>query len=812
MTPADTARDIINAGLTAALTRLTASGARVVACIGDDLPFPLIRAAGLTPVRLRPITGQPTPFADARGLGITLSWQGRSLLQQISDGLTHTAPLSGLILSHSAAIQVQLFAALRELPELGLTADTVIFCDLLRLNTPSTQAYNRHQLERLESWCTNLGQPFSDDDLTQALDTAASHQKLGRAIREWRAQGLISGTDAALARRAADYLPADAYADLLRGWADGPLPVARTGPRLVLSGSVDLPPEAYAAIEADGATIVAEALVHVPELKASDTPPRERLLNSVSEWKGGAFSDAKSLQSSLARTLAHYQPDGVLHLSLSGDETSPWLAKPLGRTCADTGVPFLAARYSSDLPAHVLSFAAAPSAATISNSDISPVVDAAAPKPEKPAAARPARAPQTRSQKSLTSTADFGAYQKSWFADVQAAVASGSPFALVNANAPQEILRALDIPFVVNQWWASIVAAKRQSKRYAALLTAHDHPADVEPYSAQGLAALYDDDADQAPWGGLPKPDMLHTVPESDATRPLFDAWAEASGSDLYIYERSVETRWDLPENWWDALPDHWDTALQPERLDLMTAELNAMVRRLSAATGRTWDPQKFIDILDLVNSQESYYRRTRDLIAETVPAPVSVVDTMPATMVPQWHRGTVWARDAAKAFYEEVKARVDAGQGVCETERLRLMWVGRGLWSDTAFYQKWQDSHGAVFVWSMYLALAADGYIREHTDERDPMRSLAARFITMGDELRMPTWAGAWHVKEARTNKVDAAIAIDDADPFVLRALEASGIPVLRLPMSNLGQPENGPIETLVTQFLDQCIRNKKQ
>jgi hypothetical protein len=41
-------------------------------------------------------------------------------------------------------------------------------------------------------------------------------------------------------------------------------------------------------------------------------------------------------------------------------------------------------------------------------------------------------------------------------------------------------------------------------------------------------------------------------------------------------------------------------------------------------------------------------------------------------------------------------------------------MWVGRGLWSDMGFYQRWEDSHGAVFVWSMYLGLAADGYLRD--------------------------------------------------------------------------------------------------
>jgi len=103
-------------------------------------------------------------------------------------------------------------------------------------------------------------------------------------------------------------------------------------------------------------------------------------------------------------------------------------------------------------------------------------------------------------------------------------------------------------------------------------------------------------------------------------------------------------------------------------------------------------------------------------------------------------------------------------------------MFVGRGMWSDMGFYQRWEASHGAVFVWSMYLGLAADGYIRHFDRGRDPLRALAARFLTMGDELRMPSWAAPWHVHEARTHQVDGAVALDDADPFVIRALVSNG------------------------------------
>jgi hypothetical protein len=184
----------------------------------------------------------------------------------------------------------------------------------------------------------------------------------------------------------------------------------------------------------------------------------------------------------------------------------------------------------------------------------------------------------------------------------------------------------------------------------------------------------------------------------------------------------------------------------------------------------------------------------------------VSIADTMPATMVPQWHRGTEWGRDAARAFHDEVLERVRSGGVACPNERIRLMWVGRGMWSEMGFYQRWQDSHGAVFVWSMYLALAADGYIRRFDRGRDPFRALAARFLTMGDELRMPTWAGAWHVREAQTHGVDGAVALSDADPFVIRALERAGVPVLALPLDNFNKEDadQSAIDASVAAFIE--------
>ena len=489
----------------------------------------------------------------------------------------------------------------------------------------------------------------------------------------------------------------------------------------------------------------------------------------------------------------------LLHFRCDGDEVQAWLRPFLAAECLSAGLAFC----PIDVPASVSMHDAVRrsltgSAAPPGPAGVEPAGGTSAPRTASPA--------EPRSRKSLQAVADFSRYQREWFQSMRQRAQGGEPFAVVNADAPQELLRALDIPFVVNQWWASIVAAKQQSQRHLDLLRQHGYPTDAEPYSAQGLAAALDDQPDGAPWGGLPRPQWLMAFSGAPSTLGIHRAWAQRTGAELCIFDRTVDTRVDLPLEWWSRLPHEWDDLLERPRLDLVEGQFAGAIDRLERLSGRRFDQEKFVEVMNLVNEQEDWYRRTRDLIASCPHAPVGIVDTMPATMVPQWHRGTVWGRDAARALHDEVHARAVAGSAACPGERLRLMWVGRGLWSDMGFYQRWEASHGAVFVWSMYLALAADGYLRYWRSDQSPLRALAARFVTMGDELRMPTWAGAWHLREARTHRVDAVVAIDDADPLVLRTLENAGIPVLRLALDNFAGASAGREDAAqrVTTFLD--------
>lgn len=769
----------------AVAAEVRAAGRRVVWMLGSDLPYALVDAAGFHPIRLVPDARVDRSAIDAMVSAETLGERGRSLLAEIIALPAGDA----LLISHADTEQPQIFATLRELARTGAIArPEVHFLDLLTIDRPATERYNRIRVEQAVAWLGGTG------DLGGAIGRREAQREAVVSVLGLRAEGRLSGVEAHTLVAAASILPVDEFADLLAAIEAGKaeLPV-RSGTRTLLSGSDIEDIATIARIEALGALVVGEdhcwGAARVHRGMARDGDPIAALARSSLTPLWGVFSGTTDRAAGLGAAVARLRPERVLHLSR--DDSAPWEVAALRRAIEASGVPMLDAAPDSDSIAGFIADGHAAAASVV-------------PEPEEAAPAPRPRAP--RSRKSLAAVARFGAYQREWFAEVRAAALSGRTFAAVNANAPQEMLRAIGIPFVVNQWWASIVAAKQQSARYAGLLAANDLPPAVEAYSAQGVAAAFDDDPALAPWGGLPRPDVLGMVASTDATMHLFEAWQAATGARLQRFQRSVECRWDILIDWWDGLADRWDDFIEPERLDLFEAELKLAIAELEDVSGARFDPARLEEVMTLVNEQEDHYRETRDLIARTVPVPVGIVDTMPATMVPQWHRGTEWARDAARDFHDEVAERVRAGEAACPNERIRLMFVGRGLWSDMQFYQRWEESHGAVFVCSMYLSLAADGYIRRHDRGRDPLRALAARFVTMGDELRMPTWAGAWHAKEARLHQCDGAVALSDADPLVLRALRDAGIAVLELGMDNFSRDEaaEADVDARVAAFLE--------
>ncbi len=392
-----------------------------------------------------------------------------------------------------------------------------------------------------------------------------------------------------------------------------------------------------------------------------------------------------------------------------------------------------------------------------------------------------------RSRKDLACTRAATAYQKAFGADLKRRVVDeGEPFAIAQADTPHEIFHVMDIPLVTNQWWSAYISAKQLSTRYFETLVEKGYPANSCKYCSLGLACTLANDPATAPWGGLPKPTVLLARLTCDCIQHVFGQWAAALGTDFFPLEAPAWTRKDA--NWFARSNQEWEDVYQPDRIALLVEEMRDLIRLLENKTGRRFDEEKLHHLMEKINEQEGYIAEAARMIGEARPCPVSIADQMPNTMIPQWHRGSDWAVAHARRFRDEVGERVAQGLAVAENERVRLMWIGAGLWHDPGFYQSLESRLGAVFVWSMYMPFAGPQYIRDLKGR--PMEALASRICSLNEVLHLPPWMNGWMVSEAERCGIDAAVMLTPPDNRLSQsgtnltriALEEAGIPVMAL------------------------------
>ena len=413
--------------------------------------------------------------------------------------------------------------------------------------------------------------------------------------------------------------------------------------------------------------------------------------------------------------------------------------------------------------------------------------------------------------KQLDATIAAAAFQKQWFANLRRRVFDErQPYALVQADVPFELFDLVDIPTVSNQWWAAIVAAKRQAPAYLDAMSRDGHHDGLCRYCSLGYASTRYSDVQDPPWGGLPTPRLLCARLTCDCIHRVFSLWAETFGSEFIEIDNPGANY--LPPRWWELSRHRWRELVEPHRLAFAVSTLERLVERVEAITKRRLDRAALRERMEKVNQQEETFDAVRELIASAPEAPVRMTEQISNVMAAQWVRGSEWALSHARAFHEEVRQRVKAGVAACPGERARLMWIGAGLWHDTDFYTEFESSHRAVFVWSMYLAFGPDGYIRYGLD--DPMAALASRSASFNEYLHNPPWASEWIVQQARDHRIDAAVVLHPRSMkpaatgrlFIERALESAGIPVLPIEGDVVDERAWDPVgaRAAVRAFLD--------
>lgn len=415
----------------------------------------------------------------------------------------------------------------------------------------------------------------------------------------------------------------------------------------------------------------------------------------------------------------------------------------------------------------------------------------------------------TRVDKSVLSvTTTLRAHQREWWSDLQQRVENGEQFVLAGASVPHEIFEAMDIPYVTDVWYSGIVAAKRQSGYYSELLERKGYHAGLDRYSSLAYAVALDESDTPKPWGGLPRPALVVTMGAVGGS----EAIARHYGVPHINLERPIAAHPSVA--WWEQAHYAWEDLEESHRIDVLASQYEALIETCERVFDRKLDRDRLRGILDVVNEQESCFEDVRRVLQTAPKLPVRLAEVMSQVMGIQWHRGTQWALEQARTFRDEVRQRAEDELWICPNEKLRLMYVGRGLWQQLEFLSEFEESHGVVFARSNYLSIACDAY--PHYGMRRPVRTLAARYATFNDYLHYPPWGGAWAAWEARTHRLDGAVQLDSGDhgvKFILRALESEGIPVLNLPTDPVDSRawDGEKMRALMVQFIETRLAKEK-
>jgi hypothetical protein len=387
-------------------------------------------------------------------------------------------------------------------------------------------------------------------------------------------------------------------------------------------------------------------------------------------------------------------------------------------------------------------------------------------------------------------------YQRQWLEETRQRVQDGEPFAICNGDEFEDILNMMDIPVIVINYYNSLIATQRKTGHYYQVLEKYGY--DPNRF-AMGLATTLDNDLEMAPWGGLPKPAIIMGSTKNDTEMKVLEIWAKAYGCPLYPLEFALDAVPELPQypppaRWWEMTRDHWDQLIDPHRLDLRVEQEKALIGYLEMATGKTLSMTKLIDSLALINEQMAYWGKVRDLIAQTIPCPASLRDQLSMYQV-MWHRGTVKARDFIKAYYEEVKDRVEKGVAAYPGEKLRLMWIegtppSWGQWAE--------ETYNAVCVASAFSSIPIDSYYRTILKD-DPLRTLAGRHMVLFMETP------DWRLKDAKLHQCNGVVQSSPGGlpSFNRQLFDADGMPLCEIPYDR----DDEKVRKILSNFIEKGL-----
>jgi benzoyl-CoA reductase/2-hydroxyglutaryl-CoA dehydratase subunit BcrC/BadD/HgdB len=324
------------------------------------------------------------------------------------------------------------------------------------------------------------------------------------------------------------------------------------------------------------------------------------------------------------------------------------------------------------------------------------------------------------SHKSLQTASETSAVLKAWYSRLNSAKERGEFTAWTMIGIPYELLLSFDVLPVFVENYGPICAAKQVSSYFCEIAESEGFFRDLCSYLRIGLgyAAEYSSIGQvpaKAPWGGVPRPDMMI------GPSPVCDGRVK--------FLQAAQRYWDVPYCCYEALvmPFHvaasHDKGLKRHYTKLYYEQLKTvLIPFLGKNTNKRFNESRLSETLALDIKQQQLFHAATELL-KAHPAPYLARDSYTMCAPSLVCRGTEEAVDYYQRLYDEVKYRVEHKIGANPNEQYRIFWMDMPPWYHLGILDYF-ESRNATTLTQAYVP----GAVPEPIDLNNPLETIAKK------------------------------------------------------------------------------------
>jgi benzoyl-CoA reductase/2-hydroxyglutaryl-CoA dehydratase subunit BcrC/BadD/HgdB len=311
----------------------------------------------------------------------------------------------------------------------------------------------------------------------------------------------------------------------------------------------------------------------------------------------------------------------------------------------------------------------------------------------------------------------------------------------------KEIYHAMGVFGFYPEHYASLCATQRRPSGnekyavgYAEIAEEHGYSANLCGYHRVVMGYVINGDLADGPLGGMAAPDLLVTTSSiCDLRMKWWEDMAQRLRVPMFILdrpERNLNGRVETPK---------------PHEVSYYRSQLEDLVAFITDVTGLRYDKDRLNEYMDRAYRTNELRLEVLEL-RKAVPSPMGSADSFSVLYPAMYCLGKEKAYRFHLALRDEVKARVETGDGQIANERFRLMWCGIPTWFNTAIFNYFEPVGGVFAFDRTYLP-----YVWPVRMPEDPLTELALRYLAEGTQQVQESVVG--DPRFAREYKIDGAV-----------------------------------------------------